>query len=142
MFNAKDIKLFRVSNEAKRKTVVRNCQPGVLLILVLYKKIFYRKTVGFSRIRTRIVRVGGEHADHLTTTTAEIKTFLIEYQWQCESFCVPGNVCQIKWGYLKLQCDQMARLFSIFGHLGTTIQICLIAQKCCQSRFKVLSNSK
>ena len=28
------------------------------------------KTVGFSRIRTRIVRLEGEHADHLTTTTA------------------------------------------------------------------------
>ena len=28
--------------------------------------------VGVSRIRTRIVRVEGEYADHLTTTTAPI----------------------------------------------------------------------
>ena len=31
---------------------------------------FTEKTVGFSGIRTRIVRVEGKHADHLTTTTA------------------------------------------------------------------------
>ena len=29
-----------------------------------------KKTVGFSGIRTRIVRVEGKHADHQTTTTA------------------------------------------------------------------------
>ena len=32
---------------------------------------FYRKIV-FGRIRTRIVSVQGEHADHLSTTTAQI----------------------------------------------------------------------
>ena len=31
---------------------------------------YYRKTLGFSGIRTRIVGVEGEHADHLTTTMA------------------------------------------------------------------------
>ena len=31
---------------------------------------FAEKTVGFSRIQTRIVRVEDEHADHLTTTSA------------------------------------------------------------------------
>ena len=33
-------------------------------------QIFTEKTEG---IRTRIVRVEGEHADHLTTTTAQIR---------------------------------------------------------------------
>ena len=33
---------------------------------------FTEKMVGVSRIRTRIVRVEGEYADHLTTTTAPI----------------------------------------------------------------------
>ena len=32
---------------------------------------FYRKIVDSSGIRTRIVRVEGEHADHLTTTRAK-----------------------------------------------------------------------
>ena len=45
--------------------------PGpFLFVFVLFKHKFYRKTACFSRIRTRIVRVEGEHADHLTTTTA------------------------------------------------------------------------
>ena len=34
-----------------------------------------KKTVGFSGIRTRIVWVEGEHADPLTTTTADSSTF-------------------------------------------------------------------
>ena len=32
---------------------------------------FYRTTVDFSGIQTQIFRVEGEHADHLTTTTAQ-----------------------------------------------------------------------
>ena len=40
-----------------------------LFIFVLFKHKFYRKTVGFSGIQTRNVKVVGEHADHLTTTT-------------------------------------------------------------------------
>ena len=42
-----------------------------LFIFVLFKNNLYRKTVGVSGIRTRIVGVEGEHADHLTTTTAQ-----------------------------------------------------------------------
>ena len=38
-----------------------------LCIFVLFKLKFYIKTVGFSGIRTWIVGVEGEHADHLTT---------------------------------------------------------------------------
>ena len=42
-------------------------------IFVLFKHKFYRKkTEGFSRIQTRIVRVECKHADHLTTTTAPL----------------------------------------------------------------------
>ena len=47
--------------------------PGLFLfIFVLFKHKFYRKTVGVSGIRTRIVGVEGKHADHLTTTTAQV----------------------------------------------------------------------
>ena len=41
-----------------------------LFIFVLFNNNFYRKIVDLSGIRTRIVGVEGEHADHLTTTTA------------------------------------------------------------------------
>ena len=40
----------------------------LLFIFILFKQIFTEKTVDISRIRTRIVGVEGEHADHLTTT--------------------------------------------------------------------------
>ena len=42
-------------------------RPLFLFIFVLH---YYIKTVGFRAIWTRIVGVEGEHADHLTTTTA------------------------------------------------------------------------
>ena len=35
-----------------------------------FKHNFTEKTVGFSEIQTQIVGVEGQHADHLTTTTA------------------------------------------------------------------------
>ena len=37
-----------------------------------FQTIYRIKTVDFSGIRTRIVGVEGEHADHLNTTTAQI----------------------------------------------------------------------
>ena len=37
---------------------------------------FTEKTVGFSGIQTRIVKVEGEHADHLTTATARATEML------------------------------------------------------------------
>ena len=61
------------------------CQPRplFLFIFVLFKHNLYRKTVGVSGIRTRIVGVEGEHADHLTTTTALIIfTFLMRTKHQ------------------------------------------------------------
>ena len=42
---------------------------------------FQKKLVGFSEIRTRIVGVEGKHADHLTTTTAQLILYLLlEYE--------------------------------------------------------------
>ena len=52
---------------------VKWANPGLFLfIFVLFKHNIKEKTLGFSRIRTRIVGVEGEHADHLTTTTANL----------------------------------------------------------------------
>ena len=44
-------------------------QPRALLRS--FQTHYYRKTVGFSGIQTRIVKVEGEHADLLTTITAQ-----------------------------------------------------------------------
>ena len=52
-----------------------------LFIIVLFKHKCYRKTLGFSWIRTRIVGIEGKHADHLTTTTAQIDDFLTLKIW-------------------------------------------------------------
>ena len=47
-------------------------QPRLFLfIFVRFNHKLYRKTVGISGIGTRIVGVEGEHADHLTITTAK-----------------------------------------------------------------------
>ena len=46
-------------------------QPRPLFVYFRsFQQQFYRKIVDHSGIRTRIVGVEGEHADHLTTTTA------------------------------------------------------------------------
>ena len=45
-------------------------QPGLFLFFRSFQIQFYRKIVDFSGIRTQIVGIEGEHADHLTTTTA------------------------------------------------------------------------
>ena len=47
--------------------------PGIYFVYFCYfYQQFYRKIVYFRGIRTRIVGVEGEHADHLTTTTAPL----------------------------------------------------------------------
>ena len=48
-------------------------QPRPLFCLFLFfsNSNFTVKSIGFSGIRTRIISVEGEHADHLTTTTAQ-----------------------------------------------------------------------
>ena len=58
-------------------------QPRPLLVYFRsFQQQFYRKIVDLSGIRTRIVGVEGEHADHLTTTTAQVRALLIEiYYW-------------------------------------------------------------
>ena len=48
-------------------------QPGAYLVyLRSFQQQFYRKIVYFSWIWTLIVKVEGEHADHLTHTTDQV----------------------------------------------------------------------
>ena len=45
--------------------------PGLCLVYYIsFEHKFYGKIVDFSGIRTRIVRVEGTHADHLTNVTS------------------------------------------------------------------------
>ena len=41
-----------------------------LFLFSFFQTIYWIKTVEFSRIRTRIIGVEGDHTDHLTATTA------------------------------------------------------------------------
>ena len=60
------------------RVILNWANPGFFLfIFVLFKHNIIEKTLGFSGIRTRIVGVEGEHADHLTTTTAQLNICLM-----------------------------------------------------------------
>ena len=62
--------------------------PGLFFVYFrFFKHNNTEKTVGFSGIRTRIVGVEGEHADHLTTTTAQVCLLC-----SCMFFSVPRCV--------------------------------------------------
>ena len=70
-----------------------------------FQTIFKIKTVDFSRIRTRIVEVEGEHGDHLTTTTAQskqvFKTYLASVRFlgfQCFTECFDYSVEARRYG--------------------------------------------
>ena len=52
------------------------------IFLFIFKHNIKEKTVGFSRIRTLIVGVEGEHADDLTTTTAHQTIEFISRKWR------------------------------------------------------------
>ena len=66
--------------------VKKRANPASLLFFFVLFKHKFRKTFVLSGIRTWIVRVEGEHADHLTTTTvpADVKIlFLEDLQGRC-----------------------------------------------------------
>ena len=63
-----------------------------------FQTIYRIKTVGFSGIRTRIVGVEGEHADHLNTTTAQIfpsycSILCLTQKYLPLSLCVSLSLC-------------------------------------------------
>ena len=78
-----------------------------------FKKIT-QKTVGISRIRTRIVRVDGKHYDHLTTTTTAKSKAVLPYfvvtQWQPAS--IDPSLLRSKWypGFVDRKKEQHHRL--------------------------------
>ena len=54
----------------------RGPSPGSFCLFSFFSNTILQKTVGFSGIRTRIVRVEGEQAHHLTTVTAPRLVFI------------------------------------------------------------------
>ena len=54
----------------------RGPSPGSFCLFSFFSNTILQKTVGFSGIRTRIVRVEGEQAHHLTTVTAPRVVFI------------------------------------------------------------------
>ena len=66
--------------------VKKRANPASFLFFLFFSNTNLEKTVVLSGIRTWIVRVEGEHADHLTTTTvpANVKIlFLEDLQGRC-----------------------------------------------------------
>ena len=51
--------------------------PFLCIFLFFFNQHFYRNTVDFSSIQTRIVRVEDEQADQSTTTTARSTLFVV-----------------------------------------------------------------
>ena len=87
-----NLRLLKKKSVAMHKLSFLNGPTQTFFYFLLFKhKFLQKKTVGFSGIRTRIVRVEGEHSDHLTTTTAHAQTiislpFPFALQLQCLLF--------------------------------------------------------
>ena len=62
--------LFLLLSNREELIFLKGADPGLLFVyFVLFKHNFTEKTVGFSGIQTRIIRLEGVHCDHLTTNT-------------------------------------------------------------------------
>ena len=64
----------------------------VKFCLIFFKQNVSLKTVGFSRIRTWMIRVEGEHADYLTTTTTHLSPFSFFSNYNFEKILIEINV--------------------------------------------------
>ena len=66
------------SRQVNLFSFAKRTNPGIFFIPFRYfQTISQNKTYGLRVIRTRIVRVEGKHADHLTTTLEELTYYLI-----------------------------------------------------------------
>ena len=77
-----------------------------LFIFGLFKHKFYRKTLRVSGIRTWIVEVEGEQADHVTTITA----LTLLYSFEASTFSLATSVTRL--GDLL----DFGKLFKAFGN--------------------------
>ena len=68
-------------------SILRSLKNGPTRPLFVYFNYFHTQFLQnfFSRIRTRIVGVEGEHADHLTTTTAQTYYKMISMLTTCNT---------------------------------------------------------
>ena len=58
-------------------------------------RLFFLKKLDFSGIRTQIVEREGEHADHLTTTTAQTLQVAIRHIWIATDVLVPNLLVKV-----------------------------------------------
>ena len=81
------------------KGTLKMSQPQPLFCLLLFfsNTNFTEKTVGISGIQTRIVRVEGKHADHLTPTTAHMARLFVQYMCLLTTI----KICQNKFENTK-----------------------------------------
>ena len=63
------------------------CQPRplFLFLFIIFQQKLSKITVGFNRILTRIVRIEGEYADHLTTTITDSILTLFIFCLTCDN---------------------------------------------------------
>ena len=88
---------------------------------ILFKQKLYRKTLDISGIRTRIVGVEVEHADHLTTNTAQLYLFNVWFSIYFRHSIFPSlSLCLPLSTYLSLMFDFLSFFISIF------IFLCLV----------------
>ena len=100
-------------------------QPRPLFVYFhSFQQQFYRKIVDLSGIRTRFVGVEGEHADHLTTTTAPIDTqvsvavsfryFSCQCNFVWKIYCFKRQI--IVWDKILSNAFNLVRINDIFLH--------------------------
>ena len=79
---------------AKSSFFKKWANPGlVLFIFILFKHKLCIKTVGISGIWTRIVGVEGEHADHLTITSAQCSYDMLKFVYNIDA-CIGWRRCR------------------------------------------------
>ena len=106
--------------------------PGLFLFnFVLLKYKFYRKTVSISGNQTRTVGEEGEHADHLTTTTALLLFNLWRKKLRPIRFTIYHLATLRCRRYQVSLTSWLVYLFDIWP---------FVTMKMCQSRFKIEPN--
>ena len=76
--------------------------PASFLYFRSFQQQFYSKIVDYSRNRTRIVGVEGEHADHLTTTMA-LTTWILTTYIQAKMLAYSFVLCLIRYTHHKYE---------------------------------------
>ena len=111
-----------------------------LLIFVLFRQYYRIKAVGFNGIWARIIKVEGQHADHLTTITVKVHLSFIllppvQNICQCNNLMKKWAIPSFFYVWNQQSKDLVTRWFVVFVLLDTlliysvTSKVC-ISQEC------------